>query len=67
VWKTWLAQYVAGVEAESERRAAHVPLLVYEPGYYTPDAGYSTFKDKHPIGMGNRMVQVDPKALDNNC
>jgi hypothetical protein len=38
-------------------------LLLYEPGYYTPDAGYSTFKDKHPIGMGNRMVQVASAAI----
>ena len=63
VWQRWLAWYLENVEASSERAAADVPLLLYEPGYYTPDAGYATFKDKHPIGMGNRMVQVASAAI----
>jgi hypothetical protein len=53
----WLEGYLE-VEQRSENLAGDVGILVYEPGYYTPDAAYSTFKAKHPIGMGNRMVQV---------
>lgn len=63
VWQTWLTWYLRRVEEKSERAPAAVPLLVYQPGYYTPDVGYSTFKDKHPIGMGNRMVQVASAAI----
>ena len=47
------------VEQRSEEGAGgEVGVLVYKPGYYQADAGYSVFKTRHPIGLGNRMVQV---------
>eukprot|EP00961_Rhodomonas_salina_P031991 430978-Rhodomonas_salina.1 len=56
----WYKREVESVSEELGCGQGGGRLLVYVPGVYEPDVGYQTFGTKHPIGIGNRMVQVGP-------